>query len=63
MIKRQEDPRRHKNCELCGKTGGELRMLVAEDFIGWACGECRQQLQECQVRRYMPAGEQTEPGE
>ena len=62
MINRQ-DPRRTGKCELCGGHGRELRILEQADFIGWACEECRRQLNECQPRRYCSTGEETEPGE
>ena len=57
------EPRRVGICELCGGHRRELRILAQVDFIGWACDECRQQLYECQVRRYCSTGEETEPGE
>ena len=63
MINRNPDPRRNGKCELCGGHRRELRIMAQADFIGWACEECRRQLRECQVRRYLPAGEETEPGE
>lgn len=63
MIRKQEDPRRAGTCELCGGHGKELRILCQTDFIGWACGECRRQLGECQIRRYCGTGEQTETAE
>ena len=63
MIRKQEDPRRNGTCGLCGGHGRELRVLAVNDFIGWACEECRRQLRICQVRRFTPAGEETEPGE
>ena len=50
-------------CELCGGHNRDLRILVIADFFGWACEECRQQLQQCQVRRYCSTGEDTEPSE
>ena len=63
MIRIQEDPRRTGTCELCGGHGRELRILCQADFIGWAWGECRRQLWECQIRRYCGTGEQTETAE
>lgn len=50
-------------CDMCGKEGQDLRMMLFNDFAGWACEECRRQLAECQVRRYCSTGEETEPGE
>ena len=59
-----EDPRKLKGtCEMCGGHNRELRILAIDDFIGWACDECRRQLQECIPRRFCSAGEETEPGE
>ena len=63
MIKRQEEPHRNGTCELCGGHKRELRVLVVDDFIGWACEECRQQLFRCQLRRYCSTGEETETAE
>ena len=63
MIKREQDPHRNGTCELCGGHSRELRVLTVDDFIGWACEECRRQLRESLVRRYCSAGEETEPGE
>ena len=63
MIESRTDPRRNGTCELCGGHGRELRILVQMDFIGWACETCREQLHQCQVRRYCSTGEETEIGE
>ena len=63
MIRKQEDPRRNGRCELCGGHRRELRVLTVGDFIGWACGECRRQIQDSAVRRWCSTGEETEPGE
>ena len=63
MILTRSPTERTGTCELCGGHGRDLRILVIADFIGWACGECRQQLQQCQARRYCSTGEETEPGE
>lgn len=50
-------------CELCGKFSQELKPLFIGDFIGMACSECREQLRDCQQRRFTSAGEETEPAE
>ena len=63
MIEHRQDPKRKGTCELCGGNGRELRILAQADFIGWACEACREQLANCQVRRFMSAGEHTETAE
>ena len=50
-------------CELCGAKGRELRMLAVGDFLGWACGECREQLRDSAAGIYCQSGERTEPAE
>lgn len=50
-------------CELCGAHGKVVRLLVLSDFFGWACGECREHLQNCMPRRWCGTAEETEPGE
>lgn len=50
-------------CELCGGHSRELRILVLTDFIGWTCPECFKDLQYCMERRFVNAGEMTEPAE
>ena len=63
MIEHRQDPKRKGTCELCGGHGRELRILAQADFIGWACEVCREQLAECQVRKYCRTGERTETAE
>lgn len=63
MNNRHPDPRRNGTCELCRGHRRELRIMAQADFIGWACEECRRQLNECQVRMYCATGEQTETAE
>jgi hypothetical protein len=63
MINANGDQRRIGKCELCGGHNRELRVLAQTDFIGWACEECRRQLNECQIRRFCSAGEETETAE
>ena len=63
MIERRQDPKQHGTCELCGGHNRELKILFVGDFIGWACGQCRQQIQDCTIRRWCSAGEQTETAE
>ncbi len=53
----------HGACELCGKKGQDLRILFIDDFAGWACAECIEELRDCVPRRFCAAGEETEPGE
>ena len=63
-MKRTEDPRKQNGtCEMCGGHNRELRILAIDDFIGWACDECRRQLRECIPRLFCSAGEETEPRE
>ena len=50
-------------CDLCGRHGRNLRILIISDFIGWACDQCREQLNECTLRRYCGTGEETDPAE
>lgn len=50
-------------CELCGGHNRQLKILVIYDFIGWACRQCIDQLSESIPRRYVAAGEHTEPTE
>lgn len=50
-------------CELCGAHRQKLRVLILSDFIGWACGECLRELEECTPRRYCSTGEETESAE
>ena len=50
-------------CELCGKKDQDLRILFIDDFAGWACAECIEELRDCVPRRFCAAGEETEPGE
>jgi len=33
------------------------------DFIGWACETCRRELNDCTLRLFCGAAEETEPGE
>lgn len=59
-----EDPRKQKDtCEMCGGHNRDLRILAIDDFIGWACEECRQQLHDCLPRRFCSSGEHSEPSE
>ena len=44
-------------CELCGAHRRELRVLVIDDFFGWACEECRQQLRDSVIGIYCRRGE------
>ncbi len=63
MITSQPPPVKTGTCELCGGHNRELRILVLHDFIGWACPQCIDQVGSCIPRRYVSAGEQTEPTE
>lgn len=57
-------PPRVGTCKLCGAENRELRILyIGEEYADWTCSECIEQICQCQQRRYVPAGEQTEPGE
>ena len=57
------EPRRRGTCELCGGHGRELMILAMPGFIGWACGECRQEIHGSTLRRFCCAAEETDPGE
>lgn len=61
-VKPPEIPK-HGTCEMCGKPDQSLWMLYIGDYVGWTCSECIEQVSKSQQRRYMPAGEHTEPGE
>ena len=61
MLTGQPPPVQTGKCELCGGHNRELRILVLTDFIGWACGECIDQVGKSVPRRYVSAGEETEP--
>lgn len=50
-------------CELCGMPGRELRALALQDFLGWACRACREQLRDSTPGKGRGTGEETEPGE
>ena len=50
-------------CELCGRHNQQLKVLTISDFIGWACGQCIDQIGRSVPRRYVSSGEQTEPTE
>ena len=62
MINRP-DPRKTGKCELCGGHGRELRVLVIDDFVGWACETCREQLRDSMAGIFCGRGERTEPAE
>jgi hypothetical protein len=48
---------------MCGRHNQQLRILVVADFIGWACQICLDQIGKSIPRRYVSAGEHTEPTE
>ena len=50
-------------CQLCGEQGKTLKALFIGDFAGYACQECRKQLEECTARKYVSASEESEPAE
>lgn len=50
-------------CELCGRHNAELHVLVLPDWIGWACDECRDEMQKCFLRQIQAAAGHTEPAE
>lgn len=62
MIGKQSSVR-HGTCELCGGHDRDLRILVLQEFIGWACGECIRQIGDCMPRKFSSSGEHTEPSE
>lgn len=58
-----KDARLTGTCQLCGGHGRELRILAVDDFLGWACEQCRREIGMSLPRRFVSAGEETEPGE
>lgn len=59
-----QNPRMKGSCQLCGKHyQDDLRIMAIADFIGWVCPECFRQLKDSMERRYIDAGERTEPAE
>ena len=56
-------PGKAGTCELCGGHGRELHVLVLPDWIGWACDECRDEMQKCFLRQIQAAAGHTEPAE
>lgn len=50
-------------CELCGGHNRNLRVLILPDWIGWACDECRDEMQKCFLRQIQAAAGHTEPAE
>ena len=50
-------------CELCGSHHQGLRLLIVGEFVGWACRECVQELQDSVLRKYCGTVEHTEPSE
>lgn len=58
-----EVPRRNGHCEMCGEFCGELFHIVAYGYDNFVCEKCRRKIQERIKRRYMTAGEHTEPAE
>lgn len=50
-------------CELCGRHNTELHVLVLPDWFGWACDECRDEMQKCFLRQIQAAAGHTEPAE
>ena len=50
-------------CELCGGHERELHVLILPDWTGWACDECRDEMQKCFMRQLQAAAGHTEPAE
>ena len=63
MIVCKPPPVRHGTCEICGGHDRDLRIMILPDFIGWGCGQCREQISKSEARRFIYTGEQTEPSE
>ena len=63
MIVCKPPPKKHGTCELCGGHNLDLRILIMPEFIGWACGQCVEQVGKCMPRRYIPSAEESEPVE
>ena len=54
---------KHGTCELCGRHNAELHVLILPDWTGWACDECREQMQMCYLRQIQSAAGHSEPEE
>jgi ribosome-binding protein aMBF1 (putative translation factor) len=50
-------------CEFCGKKAERLKHLDELGHDEWVCPECEQRIRERIRRKYIMAGEQTEPVE
>ena len=63
MVVARQPPEKLGTCELCGGHNRTLRILMMEQYIGWTCVQCIDQIGKSQVRRYVSTGEETEPCE
>lgn len=64
MDVKREQPKARGTCQMCGKHyQDDLRIMAIADFIGWVCPECFRQLKDSMERRFIDAGERTEPAE
>lgn len=61
MLVSSPPPVKTGECELCGARNRQLRILVLCDYIGWSCPQCIDQVGKSIPRRYVSAGEETEP--
>jgi len=50
-------------CELCGGHNRKLHVLILPDWMGWACRECWEQIQQRYFSQYLAAAGHTEPAE
>lgn len=63
MIFGRQPSNKTGTCELCGSHNRKLRILAFSDYVGWTCEQCIDQIGKSQLRRYVSAGEETEPCE
>lgn len=57
------DIRHNGNCEVCGEFSTDLLHIFAYGYDTYACPKCRDEIQKRIRRRYITAGEHTEPAE
>ncbi len=51
------------HCEMCGEFSTDLFHMVAFGYDSHLCPKCRMMVQDRIRRRYLTAGEHTEPAE
>lgn len=50
-------------CQMCGEWSRELFRILAYGIDSFVCRKCRKRVQDRIRRRYLTAGEHTEPAE